>query len=208
MAKHPTLSTPALTALVDAFRVLPGVGPKSAARMAYALLQHDRPGANRLSQALSEALARVTHCRTCHTLCEGEEGQQCSTCSDTTRDHSTVCVVESPSDQQVIEQTGTYRGVYFVLLGRLSPLDGVSPNEVGFQALMERVSDDAHSVKEVIIATSFTSEGEATSHYLTQMLLARGVKVTRLARGVPLGSELEYVDLGTIAHALMDRRNA
>jgi recombination protein RecR len=206
VTKHSTPSTPALSALVDALKVLPGVGPKSAARMAYSLLQHDRPGAQRLERALNNALSHVTHCRTCHTLCEGEEGGQCSTCSDSTRDHSIVCVVESPSDQQVIEQTGTYHGVYFVLLGRLSPLDGVSPAEVGFQALMERVSDKAQKVKEVIIATSFTSEGEATSHYLTQMLQARGVKVTRLARGVPLGSELEYVDLGTIAHALMDRK--
>ncbi len=174
--------------------------------MAFSLLQHDRPGAERLARALNESLARVMHCRTCHTLCEGDGGEQCGMCSDSTRDHSTVCVVESPSDQQVIEQTGTYQGVYFVLLGRLSPLDGVSPAEVGFQALMDRVSGEANIVKEVIIATSFTSEGEATSHYLTQMLQSRGVKVTRLARGVPLGSELEYVDLGTIAHALMDRK--
>jgi recombination protein RecR len=186
---------------MDALKVLPGVGPKSAARMAFSLLQHDKPGAEKLSRALSEALARVMHCTQCHTLCESE---LCSTCADPMRDTSLMCVVETPSDQQAIEQTGTYRGVYFVLLGRLSPLDGISTTEVGFQALMQRVIET--DVKEVIIATSFTSEGEATAHYLTQTLKAKGVKVSRLARGVPLGSELEYVDLGTIAHALMDRR--
>jgi recombination protein RecR len=192
-----------MAALVDALRVLPGVGPKSAARMAYSLLQHDKPGAERLTRALSEALSRVMHCEQCHTL---SESALCINCADPARDHSMVCVVESPSDQHAIEQTGTYRGVYFVLLGRLSPLDGVSTAELGFQALMKRVSDEA--VKEVIVATSFTSEGEATAHYLSETLQSRGVKVTRLARGVPLGSELEYVDLGTIAHALMDRRSA
>jgi recombination protein RecR len=190
-----------LEALIDALKALPGVGPKSAARIAFSLLQHDRPAAEKLSQSLAEALQKVGHCQRCHTL---SETAICSTCSDLSRDARLLCVVESPADQQAIEQTHTYNGLYFVLLGRLSPLDGLGPSDIGFQQLLRRVDDNL--VEEVILATSFTSEGEATAHYLAETLKAKGLRVTRLARGLPLGSELEHVDLGTIAHALMDRR--
>jgi recombination protein RecR len=182
-----------LEALIDALKALPGVGPKSAARIAFSLLQHDRPAA--------DALQKVGHCERCHTL---SETVICSTCSDPARDARLLCVVESPADQQAIEQTHTYKGLYFVLLGRLSPLDGLGPSDIGFQQLLQRVDDGL--VEEVILATSFTSEGEATAHYLAETLRAKSLRVTRLARGLPLGSELEHVDLGTIAHALMDRR--
>jgi recombination protein RecR len=190
-----------LEALIDALKALPGVGPKSAARMAFHLLQHDRPAAERLSLALGDALRKVGHCERCNTL---SETALCATCGDARRDARLLCVVESAADQQAVEQTHTYHGYYFVLLGRLSPLDGMGPNDIGFARLLERALDGA--VEEVILATSFTSEGEATAHYLAEMLKARGLRVTRLARGLPLGSELEYVDLGTIAHALIDRR--
>lgn len=191
-----------LDALIDALKALPGIGPKSAARMAFHLLQHDRAAAERLSLSLAEALRKVGHCERCNTL---SEHALCSTCDDPGRDGRQLCVVESAADQQAIEQTHTFRGYYFVLLGRLSPLDGMGPNDIGWAQLQARALDGA--VQEVILATSFTSEGEATAHYLAEMLKARGLRVTRLARGLPLGSELEYVDLGTIAHALVDRRS-
>ncbi|MBU6437968.1 MAG: recombination mediator RecR [Betaproteobacteria bacterium] len=191
-----------LDALIDALKALPGIGPKSAARMAFHLLQHDRAAAERLSLSLAEALRKVGHCERCNTL---SEHALCSTCDDPGRDARQLCVVESAADQQAIEQTHTFRGYYFVLLGRLSPLDGMGPNDIGWAQLQARALDGA--VQEVILATSFTSEGEATAHYLAEMLKARGLRVTRLARGLPLGSELEYVDLGTIAHALVDRRS-
>jgi recombination protein RecR len=194
------LST-ALEALAEALRALPGVGPKSAVRMAYHLLERDRPAAERIGLAITDALARVQHCTRCNTLTESVE---CAVCSDPERLVSQLCVVESPADQQAIELTRTYRGLYFVLLGRLSPLDGLGPADIGFAKLVERATDG--QVQEVILATSFTSEGEATAHYLGEALKARQLTVTRLARGLPLGSELEHVDLGTIAHALMDRR--
>jgi recombination protein RecR len=194
------LST-ALEALAEALRALPGVGPKSAVRMAYHLLERDRPAAERIGLAITDALARVQHCTRCNTLTESVE---CAVCSDPERLASQLCVVESPADQQAIELTRTYRGLYFVLLGRLSPLDGLGPADIGFAKLVERATDG--QVQEVILATSFTSEGEATAHYLGEALKARQLTVTRLARGLPLGSELEHVDLGTIAHALMDRR--
>jgi recombination protein RecR len=194
------LST-ALEALAEALRALPGVGPKSAVRMAYHLLERDRPAAERIGLAISDALARVQHCTRCNTLTESVE---CAVCSNPERLVSQLCVVESPADQQAIELTRTYRGLYFVLLGRLSPLDGLGPADIGFAKLVERATDG--QVQEVILATSFTSEGEATAHYLGEALKARQLTVTRLARGLPLGSELEHVDLGTIAHALMDRR--
>jgi recombination protein RecR len=191
----------ALDALIEALRRLPGVGVKSASRMAHHLLQHDREGAQLLSQALQQAASAVQHCSRCHTF---TEAPVCATCLDPQRDPSRLCVVETPADQSAIERTDAYRGLYFVLMGALNPLDGLGPRELGMQALLQRVDDGA--VQEVILATNFTAEGEATAHVLGEALKRRGVQVTRLARGVPIGSELEYVDLGTIAHALADRR--
>ena len=190
-----------LEVLIQALRRLPGVGVKSAQRMAFHLLQHDREGALALSRALSEAVGSVHHCARCHTFTEAEV---CSTCCDSLRDASKLCVVETPADQSAMERTGAFKGLYFVLMGRLSPLDGVGPHEIGLHQLLARASEEV--VQEVILATSFTGEGEATAHVIAEALRSRGVQVTRLSRGVPLGSELEYVDLGTIAHALIDRR--
>ncbi|XHS76614.1 recombination mediator RecR [Burkholderiaceae bacterium UC74_6] len=191
----------ALEQLIEALRRLPGVGQKSAQRMAYHLLQHDRDGMQRLAAALSAAGADIKHCQRCHTF---SEAPLCPICSDAGRDGRLLCVVESPADQAALERTGSFGGYYFVLLGRLSPLDGLSTQDIGAQQLLTRATDGG--VEEVILATSFTAEGEATAHVLAQALRARGLKATRLARGVPIGSELEYVDLGTIAHALVDRR--
>ncbi len=190
-----------LPALIDALRRLPGVGQKSASRMAYHLLQHDREGAQLLAQALQQAASRMRHCSLCHTFTEDEV---CETCRNPQRDRGKLCVVETPADQAALERTGAFRGLYFVLMGKLSPLDGIGPAEIGLAKLFERATDGV--VQEVILATNFTAEGEATAHVIGEALKARGLKVTRLARGVPAGSELEYVDLGTIAHALVDRR--
>lgn len=195
-----------LELLVQALRCLPGVGVKSAQRMAFHLLQHDREGALRLSQALQHACHSVRHCTMCHTFTESDV---CVTCRDPRRDRGLLCVVETPADQAAMERTGAYKGLYFVLMGRLSPLDGVGPRDIGLQKLFERIDSPGsgeHVIREVILATNFTAEGETTAHVIGQALKARGVTVTRLARGVPVGSELEYVDLGTIAHALIDRR--
>jgi len=193
--------TNAVDALIQALRRLPGVGVKSAQRMAFHLLQHDRAGAQTLARALQEASSHVHHCERCHTF---TESTVCATCQDARRDHSQLCVVETPADQSAMERTGAYKGLYFVLMGKLSPLDGVGPNDLGLKKLFERASDGV--VQEVILATNFTAEGEATAHVIAEGLKARGIRPTRLARGVPVGSELEYVDLGTIAHALVDRR--
>jgi len=195
------VSEPALDGLVDALRRLPGVGVKSAQRMAFHLLQHDRGGAQRLATALMQALAQMRHCASCHTFTEAEV---CATCQDPRRDARQLCVVETPADQAALERSGSYKGLYFVLMGRLSPLDGVGVGDIGAAHLIERATDGV--VEEVILATGFTAEGEVTAHALTMALRARGLKVTRLARGVPAGSELEYVDLSTIAHAMGDRR--
>ena len=194
-------SEPSLESLIEALRRLPGVGVKSAQRMAYHLLQHDRPGAQRLATALLEAVQDVHHCLRCHTFSQAEV---CSTCRDSARDERQLLVVETPADLAAMERTGSYRGLYFVLMGRLSPLDGIGLDDIGVRPLLERATDGR--VEEVILATNFTAEGEATAYVLAQALKARGVQVTRLARGVPAGSELEYVDLSTIAHALSDRR--
>lgn len=191
----------ALQALVEALKGLPGVGGKSASRMAYHLLQHDRQAATLLAGALNQAVRDVRHCSQCHTFTELEV---CETCSDGARDAGQLCVVETPADQSAIERTGTYKGLYFVLMGKLSPLDGVGPKDIGLLKLKQRVQ--LGTVREVILATNFTAEGEATAHVISEMLRTQGIRVTRLARGVPAGSELEYVDLGTIAHALVDRR--
>lgn len=193
---------PALDRLIDALRQLPGVGPKSAARMAYHLLEHDRAAAQALARSLDQALAAVRRCVRCNTLTEDE---LCRICADPRRDPRLLCVVESPADLGALEQTLTYRGLYFVLLGRLSPLDGLGPREIGLDRLVARALDG--TVEEVILATNFTNEGEATAHVIAETLRPHGLKVTRLARGVPLGAELEYVDLGTIARALVDRRD-
>jgi recombination protein RecR len=190
-----------LDALIDALRRLPGVGQKSAQRMAYHLLQNDRAGADRLAVALQQALQKMQHCERCHTF---TEHRICATCRDATRDARQLCVVETPADQAALERSGGYRGLYFVLMGRLSPLDGVGVDDIGAQQLIERACDGV--VSEVILATGFSAEGEATAYALGEALRARGLRVTRLARGVPAGSELEYVDLSTIAHALVDRR--
>jgi recombination protein RecR len=169
--------------------------------MAFHLLQHDRQGAQLLAQALQHAATRVRHCSLCHTFTEAEV---CSTCLNPERDATRLCVVETPADQSALERTGAFNGLYFVLMGRLSPLDGIGPKEIGLHKLMERASNGV--VQEVILATNFNAEGEATAHVISEALKSRGLHVTRLARGVPVGSELEYVDLGTIAHALVDRR--
>lgn len=191
----------ALDALVDALRRLPGIGPKSAQRIAYHLLQHERDTAQQLASALSYSVAHVRNCSRCNTFTEGE---LCATCASTKRDSSVLCVVETPADQLMIEQTHAYKGLYYVLMGRLSPLDGIGPKEIQIERLLQRAADGL--VREVILATNFTTEGEATAHYLSELLHARNLQVTRLARGVPVGAELEYTDLSTIAHALADRR--
>ena len=195
------MATGSLEALVDALRKLPGVGVKSAQRMAFHLLQHDRHGALQLAEALQAAVEQVRHCERCNTF---SESALCNICVDPERDARQLCVVETPADQAALERTGSYRGLYFVLMGRISPLDGVGAREIGARTLLERAADG--EVEEVILATSFTAEGEATAHVLSEALKSLGLKATRLARGVPAGSEIEYVDLSTIAHALHDRR--
>jgi recombination protein RecR len=190
-----------LDSLIEALRRLPGVGIKSAQRMAFHLLQHDREGAARIAAALQAALERVGHCERCHTF---TESAVCRTCLDASRDARLLCVVETPADQAALERSGGYRGLYFVLMGRLSPIDGVGARDIGLAQLLARAADGV--VREVIVATNFTAEGEATAHVVAEALKARGLAVTRLARGVPAGSELEYVDLSTIAHALVERR--
>lgn len=207
----PTNNSNALDALIQALRRLPGVGLKSASRMAFHLLQHDRAGAQLMAQALNQAVTQVLHCSMCNTFTQTEV---CSTCQDPQRDQTRLCVVETPADQLALERTGAYKGLYFVLMGKLSPLDGIGPKDIGLQKLFQRVAPRevpgeggaVSVVSEVILATNFTAEGETTAHVISEGLKARGILVTRLARGVPIGSELEYVDLGTIAHALIDRR--
>ena len=190
-----------LDALVEALRCLPGIGPKSAQRMAYHLLQYDRKGAQRLGDAILHALTAVGHCRRCNTFAEQE---LCERCASPRRDASLLCVVESPIDMQMMEQTHAYKGLYYVLMGRISPLDGVGARELGFEQLLTRILDGV--VREVILATNYTNEGEATAYYITAMLKPKGISVTRIARGVPVGGELEYVDSGTLAQALRERR--
>jgi len=194
-------SAKGLDRLVEALRVLPGVGPRSAQRMAYHLLQRDRDGAEQLARALADALARVQHCVMCNNFTEDDV---CALCRSPRRDRSLLCVVETPADLAMVEQTAAYSGMYFVLMGRLSPLDGVGPRDIGLEKLLARAT--AGEVTEVVLATNFTNEGEATAHYVAEMLRSRNVRVSRIARGVPLGGELEYVDAGTLSQALLDRR--
>ena len=189
-----------LDELIDSLRCLPGVGPKSAQRMAYQLLQRNREGGARLGELLRLAMERIGHCSVCRNF---TESPTCNTCGDTTRDHATLCIVESPSDMAALEKATDYRGLYFVLHGRLSPLDGIGPEQLGLQALCERF--DAGAVTEIILATNSTVEGEATAHYIGELARSRGLAVMRIAHGVPLGGELEYVDGGTLSHAFAGR---
>lgn len=191
-----------LDELIAALRCLPSVGPKSAQRMAYHLLQHDLRGMERLARALDTALGRLRRCNRCNNFTEAEV---CERCLSSQRDASLLCVVEMPADLNTMEQTHAYRGLYYVLMGRLSPLDGVGPKELAFDRLLARASDGV--VNEVILATNLTHEGEATAHYLAEMLYARGVRVSRIARGLPLGSELEYSDVASVAQAFLERRD-
>ena len=196
------MTTPScLDELIEAPRCLPGVGPKSAQRMAYHLLQRDQRGAARLAQALSQSLSVLQHCTRCNTFTEDEV---CQRCANPRRNPRLLCVVEMPSDLAMIEQTQSYNGLYYVLMGRLSPLDGLGPRELKLDKLIARACDG--EVQEVILATNFTNEGEATAHMLATLLDARGLKVSRLSRGVPVGGELEHTDIGTIAQALVERR--
>ncbi|AXS79211.1 recombination mediator RecR [Dechloromonas sp. HYN0024] len=190
-----------LDSLIEALRCLPGVGPKSAQRMAYHLLQRDRKGAQRLGDAVHHALQTIRHCQRCNTFTEAEI---CERCASPRRDPTLLCVVETPVDMNMMEQTQSYRGLYYVLMGKISPLDGIGPKEIGLDRLMARALDG--EVREVILATNYTNEGEATAHYITAMLGAKGVGVTRIARGIPVGGELEYVDSGTLAQALRERK--
>ena len=197
------MKTPSsLDALVEALRCLPGVGPKSAQRIAYHMLQHDRDGASRLATSLEHAVASIQHCEKCNNF---TEAQPCELCRSPRRDTGLLCVVEMPGDVAMMEQAQAYRGHYFVLLGRLSPLDGIGPREINLDRLVKRAADGI--VKEVILATNFTVEGEATAHYLAEKLSARGLKVTRIARGLPVGGELEHVDSGTLAQSVIERRS-
>ncbi|MDO9596617.1 MAG: recombination mediator RecR [Azoarcus sp.] len=195
------MSPSSLDELIDALRCLPGVGPKSAQRMAYHLLQRDQRGATRLARAMGHALEVLRHCERCNTFAETSV---CQRCANPRRDASQLCVVEMPADLAMIEQTQSYNGLYYVLMGRLSPLDGIGPRELKLDKLLARAADG--KVNEVILATNFTNEGEATAHTLATLLAARGLSVSRLSRGVPVGGELEHTDIGTIAQALVERR--
>ena len=197
------MSTPSsLESLIEALRCLPGIGPKSAQRLAYYLMQRDRPGAQHLADSLQLALAALRHCQRCNTFTEVDV---CERCSSAKRDASLLCVVETPVDMNMMEQTHAYAGLYYVLMGRVSPLDGIGPRELQLEQLLARACDGL--VQEVILTTNFTNEGEVTAHYLTEMLKSRSIRVSRIARGVPVGGELEYVDAGTLAQAVRERRS-
>ena len=191
-----------LESLVEALRCLPGIGPKSAQRMAYYLMQRDRQGAQQLADALQLALGALRHCQRCNTFTEADI---CELCQSGKRDPRLLCVVETPDDMNMMEQTHAYSGLYYVLMGRVSPLDGIGPRELQLEQLLTRASDGV--VKEVILATNFTNEGEVTAHYLSEMLKSRAIKVSRIARGVPVGGELEYVDSSTLAQAVRERKS-
>jgi recombination protein RecR len=193
--------SPLLQQLIDALKCLPGVGPKSAQRMAFYLLERDTDGAKNLSSALTEAVEKIGHCSMCRTLSENE---LCEICISTSRDNGTLCVIETPADVFAIEHTGEFRGKYFVLMGHLSPLDGIGPAELGLDLLEGRLASG--DVKELILATNPTVEGEATAHYVSDMASKHDVMTTRIAHGVPLGGELEYIDAGTLAHAFSGRQ--
>jgi recombination protein RecR len=194
-------ASPLISGLMEALRTLPGVGPKSAQRMAYHLLERDREGARNLAGALTAAVEKVGHCQRCRTLSETE---LCALCADTGRDRSLLCVVESPADVEAMEQYTDYRGLYFVLGGHLSPLDGIGPEAIGLDRL-EALLDEGE-VAEVVLATNPTVEGEATAHYIGELVRPREIRITRIAYGVPLGGELEYVNGDTLSHAFSGRR--
>ncbi|MCX7627586.1 MAG: recombination mediator RecR [Methylophilaceae bacterium] len=190
-----------LEQLIEALRCLPGVGPKSAQRMAYHLLQRDRAGARHLALSLDRALEHIRHCLKCNNFSESEI---CHLCASGKRNPQQLCVVEMPTDLMLLEQTQAYSGMYFVLMGRLSPLDGIGPRDIHLDRLLARAQDG--EVQEVILATNYTVEGEATAHYVGELLKARNIKVSRIARGLPMGGEIEHVDIGTLAQALIERR--
>jgi len=192
--------SPLIDQLIEALRCLPGVGPKSAQRMAFHLLARDRDNANHLSKMLEKSMDEIQYCQQCRTFCESEF---CRICNDKRRDPSLLCIVESPIDMLAVEQTSTFRGYYFVLHGRLSPLDGIGPEEIGISLLAERLSDA--SLQEIILATNPTVEGQATAYYIAEMVKAKGLKATRIAHGVPIGGELEFIDGSTLSHALTSR---
>jgi recombination protein RecR len=192
---------PSLQRLIEALRCLPGVGPKSAQRMAFHLLEKDRKGGAALADALQQALSGVGHCQRCRMFADAE---LCPVCASPTRDRSLLCIVESPADVAAIEQSGSYRGCYFVLMGHLSPLDGIGPDELGFAQLEALLAEG--TIKEAILATNTTVEGEATAHVIAEIAARQRVKSSRIAHGVPVGGELEYVDGGTLAHALAGRQ--
>lgn len=195
------MSGGSLASLIEALRVLPGIGPKTAQRLAYHLLQHDRLGAEQLAAAISAALAMMRHCQRCNTLTESD---LCERCAAPGRDSSLLCVVETPVDMNMVEQTLAYQGLYYVLMGRISPLDGQGARHLSLERLITRATDGL--VREVVLATNYTNEGEATAHYLSAILQARGLRVSRIARGVPVGGELEFVDSGTLAQAFRERK--
>ncbi len=195
-------ATPLLEQLMEALRCLPGVGPKSAQRMAFHLLERDRQGATQLAEVLKQAVEQIGHCESCRTL---SETPVCPICANDQRDRSLLCVVETPADVMVMEAATGFRGLYYVLMGHLSPLDGIGPEELGLPLLAVRL--DQGEVREMIIATNPTVEGEATAHYLGEMARKRDIQATRLAHGVPMGSELEFIDSSTLSQAFADRRD-
>ncbi|WP_261844218.1 recombination mediator RecR [Aliamphritea ceti] len=194
--------SPLIQSLVEAFRCLPGVGPKTAQRMAFHMLERDREGGVRLSETLQLAIENVGRCSRCRTLSENE---LCEICDDSRRDSSKLCVLETPVDVLAVEQTGGFNGLYFVLMGHLSPIDGIGPQDLGLDVLLQQI--DGAEIEEIILATNPTVEGEATAHYIAEQVKDMGIKVTRIAHGVPVGGELEFVDGGTLAHALAGRRS-
>ncbi len=193
--------SPLIDQLIEAFRRLPGVGPKSAQRMVLHFLEKDREGGRRLARALTEAMDGVRHCQRCRTLTEED---LCGICRNPARDHSLLCVVETPADVFAVEQASSYKGLYFVLMGHLSPIDGVGPEEIGIAQLLDNL--DSNPVQEVILATNPTVEGEATAYFIAEQLKGRNLKVSRIAHGVPVGGELEYIDGGTLVHSFAGRR--
>ncbi len=188
--------------LINALRILPGVGPRSATRMAYHLLHNNIEKAKNLAEVLLYSLQNIKNCQECNTLCEDNI---CHICLNQRRDNSKLCIVEMPIDLHMLEQTQSYHGKYFVLMGKLSPLDGIGPQDIAFEKMLSRAVQE--EIKEVILATGFTTEGETTAYYIAEILHKKGVNVSRLARGVPAGSDLEYVDVNTIARALVDRKS-
>ncbi|WP_127471198.1 recombination mediator RecR [Thiomicrorhabdus aquaedulcis] len=195
------MQSPLIKQLIEALRVLPGVGPKSAQRMAYQLLERNRQGGKTLASAITQAIEKVGHCAQCRTL---TEEPVCGLCASVKRNAHELCIVESPADVTVMEQSGIFKGKYFVLMGHLSPIDGVGPNELGLNVLEQRLAIEP--IEELILATNPTVEGEATAHYIQQMASRFNIKVSRLAQGIPMGGELEYLDSGTLSHAFLARK--